>query len=408
MDGLLWVNPEKANPILPEGEIFIDEILADNIAVNQDSLQFKSLPTQTQEIIIELGFSAWCNKENIYLDYQINDTTTWKTVNTDNETFIRLGSLHSGKYTLRIRKLNGFGNNNYSYKTIQFSIATPWYKQWWFYALIAAAILGMFFLIYRARVNQLEINQKKLEKQVAEKTEELLQKNNTLEKSNSINNRLISIISHDIITPLKFLNVAGKNLLEKKSVMPEELKDETIKEITTTSKELQLLSTNILNWIKYQNENRRLVKEQFHLHEMLNQVFGILNSMAHQKNLKLINHVDPALQVTQYFEALKILIYNLVTNAIHFSDKGNITINALETESNIIISVSDEGAGMTADQIKNIMADQFIVSSANMDNKKGNGLGYLIIKDLLKMMNAKLSINSEKGKGTTVYVELPK
>ena len=63
---------------------------------------------------------------------------------------------------------------------------------------------------------------------------------------------------------------------------------------------------------------------------------------------------------------------------------------------------------MPSDQIKNIMADQFIVSSANMDNKKGNGLGYLIIKDLLKMLNATISINSEKGKGTTVYVELPK
>jgi signal transduction histidine kinase/ligand-binding sensor domain-containing protein len=408
MDGLLWVNPEKAIPVLPEGEIFIDEILVDNIAVNTDSLQYKSLPAQTQEILIELGFSAWCNKENIYLDYQLNDTTTWKAVNTDNETFIRLGGLRSGKYTLRIRKLNGFGKDNYSYKTIQFSITTPWYKQWWFYALIATAILGMFILIYRIRVTQLEINQRKLEKQVAEKTEELLQKNNTLEKNNSINNRLISIISHDIITPLKFLNVAGKNLLEKKSVMPEELKDETIKEITTTSKELQLLSTNILNWIKYQNENRRLVKEQFHLQEMLNQVFSILNSMAHQKNLKLISHIDNAFRVTQYFEALKILIYNLVTNAIHFSENGSIIVNARETEKKVIISVSDEGVGMTAEQIKNIMADQFIVSSANMDNKKGNGLGYLIIKDLLKMMNAQLSINSEKGKGTTVYVELLK
>ena len=70
--------------------------------------------------------------------------------------------------------------------------------------------------------------------------------------------------------------------------------------------------------------------------------------------------------------------------------------------------MSDEGVGMTAEQIKNIMADQFIVSPVNMDNKKGNGLGYLIIKDLLKMMNATISINSEKSNGTTVYIELPK
>jgi len=137
--------------------------------------------------------------------------------------------------------------------------------------------------------------------------------------------------------------------------MPEDLKEETIKEITNTSKELQLLSTNILNWIKYQNENRRLVKELFYLQEMLNQVFSILNSMAHQKNLKLISNVNPELQITQYFEPLKILIYNLVTNAIHFSENGSIIVNARETENKIIISVRDEGVGMTADQIKNIL-----------------------------------------------------
>lgn len=408
MDGLLWVNPVQAVQILPEGEVYVDETRVDNVVVSTDSLPYKDLPAQTQEIIFELGFSAWCNKENIYLDYQLNDTTNWKSVNPGDETFIRLGGLRSGRYTLRIRKLNGFGSSNYSYKTIYFSIATPWYKQWWFYALITASILGMFILFYRIRVKQLQLNQAKLEKQVAEKTEELLQKNNTLEKSNSINNRLISIISHDIITPLKFLHVAGKNLQEKKQLMPEELKDETIREITTTSKELQLLSTNILNWIKYQNENRRLIKEPFNLQDLISQVFSILNSMAHQKNLQLTSNVDAALQVVQYFEPLKILVYNLVTNAIHFSDKGNIIINAVSSEHKVIISVTDEGSGMTGDQIKNIMADQFIVSSANMDNKKGNGLGYLIIKDLLKMMNATISINSEKGKGTTVYVELPK
>ncbi|MBK8610853.1 MAG: ATP-binding protein [Chitinophagaceae bacterium] len=130
--------------------------------------------------------------------------------------------------------------------------------------------------------------------------------------------------------------------------------------------------------------------------------------MANQKKIELANRVEPELQVTQFFEPLKILIYNLVTNAIHFSEKADITIQASENGNNITISVSDEGSGMTPEQIKNIMADQFIVSSANVDNKKGNGLGYLIIKDLLKMMGAQIQISSEKNIGTTVYVELPK
>jgi len=137
---------------------------------------------------------------------------------------------------------------------------------------------------------------------------------------------------------------------------------------------------------------------------MVNQVLGVLNSLAKQKNLKLVNTIDEALQVYQYFEPLKILIYNLLTNAINFSEKGDITISAQPEGDHLTISVEDEGVGMTTDQIKNIMADQFIISSANIDNRKGNGLGYLIIKDLVKTMGAKLRISSEKGIGTKVSV----
>jgi len=407
MDGLLWVNPEKAVPVLPEGEIYIDEIMADNIKVNVDSMAEWHFPPKTQEIILKLGFSAWCNKENIYLDYQLNDTVNWKTINTDNEAVIRLNNLPSGHYVLRIRKLNGFGINNYSYKEISFTIDTPWYEQWWFYLLCFLTILGLVVLFLNFRTRQYKTRQLKLEKQVAEKTKELLEKNEVLEKNNTIKTRLISIISHDIVTPLKFVTVAGKSLLEKRTLMSEALQQETIQEMTNTAQELQLLSTNILNWIKYQNENRLLAKETFNVHELVNQVTGVLNSLARQKSLRLINKVEPGLEIHQFFEPLKILIYNLLTNAINFSEKGDITIAARASGENVIISVTDEGSGMTPEQIQNIMADQFIISSANIDNRKGNGLGYLIIKDLVKMMEASIEIKSEKGHGTTVSVHLP-
>ncbi|HQY11724.1 MAG TPA: HAMP domain-containing sensor histidine kinase, partial [Ferruginibacter sp.] len=329
---------------------------------------------------------------------------------------IRLGNLSSGNYTLRIRKLNGFGINNYTYKVIRFTISTPWHKQWWFYALCLLAVLGITILFFHLRTRQYKIRQRRLERQVAEKTKELQEQNEILEKNDTIKTRLISIISHDIVTPLKFVTVAGKNLIEKRSLMPEALQVETIQEMTNTSQELQLLSTNILNWIKYQNENRRLAKETFNIHELVNQVTGVLTSLAKQKKLSLHNRVNNDLEIHQFFEPLKILVYNLLTNAINFSENGAVLIAAEQKDGQVVVSVSDEGVGMTPEQIKNIMADQFIISSANIDNRKGNGLGYLIIKDLVKIMGATLHIESEKarpddpvgrGKGTTISVELP-
>lgn len=406
MEGLLWVQPEIAVPELPTGEIFIDELMIDGRRADLPALEKAPLRASTHDIQIRIGFSAWCNKENIYLQYQLNNKGEWRPVNIDNGAIIQLNNLAQGDYILRIRKLNGFGVNNYSYKEVRFSIPTPWYERWWFYLLCVLAVFGLIVLYFRYRTRQYKIRQRKLERQVDEKTKELQQQNEVLEKNNSIKTRLISIISHDIITPLKFVTVAGKNLLEKKKLMSEELQQETVQEMTNTSQELQLLSTNILNWIKYQNENRRMVKETFNLYEMVGQVLGILQSMAKQKKLQIENRVSEGQVVYQYYEPLKILIYNLLTNAIHFTERGKIVVSASCVEEHIIVTVKDDGIGMTPEQIQRLMAEDVVISSANVDNKKGHGLGYLIIKDLLKTMGATLHIESKKGEGVAVSITM--
>ena len=313
MDGLLWVNTASDHLVLPEGQLYFDQISVNRIEVPYQPDSVLRLATNAKEIEIGLGFPAWSNHENIYLEYRLNDDDSWLPVDIKNTSVIKLSNVPPGSYQLQVRKMNGFGQDNYSYKTLRFTIAAPWHKQWWFYVLLGAMATGLLMLFYRIRTRQLMRKQMKLENQVAEKTQELQLKNRALEKNNGINTRLISIISHDIVTPLKFLNVAGKNLLEKKSLMSEALKDETIKEITNTSKELQLLSTNILNWIKYQTENRRLVKEQFDLHELVNQSLSVLQSLAKQKQIQIDNTIPIGTMIWQYLEPLKILVYNLVT-----------------------------------------------------------------------------------------------
>jgi signal transduction histidine kinase/ligand-binding sensor domain-containing protein len=407
MDGLLWVDPDKATAILPAGDIFIDEIIVDDKKYNSDSIAFKELPSQTSLISIRLALPAWGNKENIYLDYELNNSGKWLAIDVEKGLNIDFSNLPSGSYNLVIRKLNGFGADNYTYKRLSFYITVPLYKRWWFIVLVGCCFAALFYLLYKLRTRQYKLKQKRLEQQVAEKTKELQQQNEILEKNNTIKTRLISIISHDIVTPLKFVTVAGKELLDKKERMPEQLQQETIMEMTNTAQELQLLSTNILNWIKYQNENRRMAKETFFVQDVVRQVSSILNSLARQKKLEIINEVDADLEVTQYFEPLKILIYNLITNAIHFTSTGGIYITSSKTDSNIIISVKDNGSGMSQEQIRNILEDRFLISAANIDNKKGHGLGYLIIKDLIKMMGATIQIDSELSIGTTVHILLP-
>ncbi len=287
------------------------------------------------------------------------------------------------------------------------STSATWYTSWWFIVLLISIIIAyIFFSIYYI-ARRYVIRQRILKRLVEKKTSEISLKNKELEKNDMIKTRLISIISHDIITPLKFLHIAGKNIVEKKDLMTEQAREEALVEIANTSKELEILSTNILNWIKYQNDDRRLLKEEVNLHQLTEKVFSLLNGMAKQKGIILTNQVPIQFNVRQYAEPLRIVLHNLVTNAINFMDKGHITIIAKKLRNGIVVEVKDEGFGMTQEQIDNILGEQFIVSSTNVDGKKGNGLGYLIIKDLLKVLEGHFTIKSAKNKGTAIKLFFP-
>jgi len=408
MDGLVWVDPNSALTQLPEGDIFVDAFLADGRQLNMASLLRPNLPSTTRDISFSLGFPAWVNKENIYIEYKLEPYSKgWQPLEFQKNPTLSFGNLPPGDYVLKLRKLNGFGRNNYAMTESSFRIESHWYQQplTWFLGLCCLTALVVW--IVRARTHQFQVRQHRLELQVAAKTGELKQKNEELEKTDQIKTRLISIISHDLVTPLKFLHLAGKSLIEKKSELPEALQRETITEIMNTSKELELLSTNILNWIKYRNEDRRLVKESFHLHALVQQLFSLFNSMAKQKQIRLINQVEEDLQIYQFIEPVKIVLYNLVLNGINFSSEGHIVVSSETAPEGITLIIEDTGVGMTQEQINNIMADHFIISSANVDRRKGNGLGYLIIKDLLKIIRGSLFIQSEKNKGTRVQILLP-
>jgi signal transduction histidine kinase len=408
MDGLVWVDPNGSLTQLPEGEIFIDAFLADGRQLNMASLLSPNLPSNTRDLSFSLGFPAWVNKENIYIEYKLEPySKDWRPLELQKNPTLSFGNLPPGDYVLKVRKLNGFGRNNYAMTESTFRIGSHWYQQPWAWLLGLCCLTALVVWIIRARTYHFQVRQHRLELQVAAKTGELKQKNEELEKTDQIKTRLISIISHDLVTPLKFLHLAGKSLIEKKSELPEALQRETITEMMNTSKELELLSTNILNWIKYRNEDRRLVKESFNLHALVQQLFSLFNSMAKQKQIRLINQVEEELPIYQFIEPVKIVLYNLVLNGINFSSEGHIVVSSETAPEGITLIIEDTGVGMTQEQINNIMADHFIISSANVDRRKGNGLGYLIIKDLLKIIRGSLFIQSEKNKGTRVQILLP-
>jgi signal transduction histidine kinase len=406
MDGAVWVDP-YIPAHMPDSNIFIDQIIVNGKKVDslfKDSLFFDS---KTNDISFNLGFSAWCDKENLYLQYKVAPySDKWEKIDALHPV-IRLNNLPSGQYKLYIRKLTGFGSDNYVTRTFGFEIQAPWYMRWWGQALIIFVFMVIVAIISILANRSSLRRQIRLRSLLDKKTEEILEQNEKLEKNDRIKTRLISIISHDIITPLKFLHMTSKYLAERKSSLSDTMQAETLEEVVNTSRELELLSTNILNWIKYQNEERRIVKEKVNLHEVVEQVFTVLVSLAHKNKIELVNNIPADLQLVQFVDPLRIIIYNLVVNAINFTRQGSITV-ACDTFDNLVqVKVKDTGMGMSRSQINNLKSDMMIISGTNVNKRSGNGLGYLIIKDLLKMLNGTFDIESKLNEGTTVSITFP-
>ena len=408
MDGLVWVDPNRPIPTLPRGSVYIDGFIADSQQIDLGSLVKPVLAANTRDISFDLAFPAWLSKENLDIEYKLEPyNAVWQPLDPSRNPDLHFSNLPYGAYRLLVRQTGVTGRPDSSLVISSFYIQSHWYQQPWSWLLGFCLLCGLIMVIVRWRTARFQIRQNNLEKQIAEKTRQLQVKNEELERTDLIKTRLISIISHDLVTPLRFLHLTGKNLIEKKRELPEALLLEAIGEMATTSKELELLGTNILNWIKYRNEDRRLAKETFDLHELVVQVFGVLGALARQKEIRLINDVEKGLVLYQYIEPVKIMLYNLVLNGINFTGSGHIRVFSEYTRDGIELQVQDTGVGMTPEQINNIMADHFIISSANVDNRKGNGLGYLIVKDLLKILRGTLAIRSEKEKGTSVTVWVP-
>jgi signal transduction histidine kinase len=408
MDGLVWVDPTRQLSRLPGGKIYIDDIKADSQHIETRSLVPLSLPPTTRELLFSLGFPAWADRENLHIEYRLEPySRDWESLDLKQDARLHFSNLPSGTYRLILRKSNGFEEGNFTYTGFSFSIEPHWYQEVWSWLLGLCLFTALIIGIVRWRTRRFQIRQHRLERQIAEKTRELQAKNEELEKTDTIKTRLISIISHDLITPLRFLHLAGKNLIEKKNALTEELRQEAITEMANTSKELELLSTNILNWIKYRNEDRRLTRESFNLHELVDQLFSLFQVMAKPKQIRLINAVGPDLVLFQLIEPVRIVLYNLILNGINFTSEGYIRVSSTSSGDTVALHIEDSGVGMTPDQITNIMADHFIQSSANVDNRKGNGLGYLIIKDLMKILHGTLLIQSEKDKGSRITVSVP-
>jgi signal transduction histidine kinase len=360
------------------------------------------------------------NRENIYFSYKLypyNDK--WETHDILQNNTLQFGGLKPGSYTLHLRLRNGFETFQFKTTTISFRILEPWYQTWGFYLLCLLGFIALTMGLVKWRTARINERKKELQRQVVAQTKNIanqsrqlesqvsqLQNQQTrLEEDNMIKARLIGIISHDMISPLKFMGYMSKKLRD--SFSSSETGYRTASSFITVTHELESLTVNMLNWIKFHHASLPMKPEHFNVHELASESLEIPATLAQEKGIMFFNDIPPDAQAFQYRQAIGVIIYNLAMNAMKYTGQGEIRVTYESTSEGIFFTVTDTGSGMSSERVAQLNnADNLVSEHAKGETKKYQ-FGYTIIKDLLRVVQGTLHIESTLNKGTRVTVHCP-
>jgi len=238
--------------------------------------------------------------------------------------------------------------------------------------------------------------------------EELKSKHKELLAILAFKNRLLSIISHDLRGPIGAL----AQLLQ---FLEEDVRDKIPETQTTMLIESRIaaenaftLLQNLLEWAKLQNSAIALMPRELRVGTLVASVFGILRGQALMKNIDLKNAVDPELLLDVDPNAMETILRNLVSNALKFTPSGGIVrIEGGSENGTRRIEVRDSGIGMTPETLARAFDLSERVSTVGTQGERGSGLGLVLCRDLTIKCGGSLRMESQVGKGTSVFLTFP-
>lgn len=275
------------------------------------------------------------------------------------------------------------------------------------FLVIIVAMIVTTTIYYREKRKQQKVNT-----QLEHKNTEVLQQKADLDeqaaKLNSLNtlkDRLIAILAHDLRAPLSTLRGLF-DLLQDDTITHEQMLGmipDVLKKLEYTSDFLDTL----LFWINSQMENFDRAVKSFSVQEIIDNEVEHYQEQATQKGIKLISNVPKDVLASADPGSVRIVVRNLITNAIKFSGTNDvIEASAEKYGQEVLIRVKDTGAGMTTEQASKLFKSK-VDSQTGTHNESGTGMGLLFCKDLVEKCNGRIWVTSKQGAGSEFTFTIP-
>jgi signal transduction histidine kinase/CheY-like chemotaxis protein/ligand-binding sensor domain-containing protein len=377
-----------------------------------DFLKTKEIVLSPDDHFFKLSFALLDYEDpsqNRYM-YKIEDSGEGWQYTSENE--VRINRLPYGNYALIIRGKGANGEWSQNEIHIPIKVQAPFYRTIYFFLSIALLFALTVLGIARISVRNSQKNKKYLEREIASRTQKLLEREQDLlkakeeaEKSSHAKAEFLSIMSHEIRTPMNAVVNLTNYLLED---TPSERQVENLNILKFSANNLLSIINDVLDFNKIESGKIEFEAIEFDLLGLLDSIHYGMSTNAHRKNINFF--VDAEVGLSQMLigdpNRLTQILNNLISNAIKFTEKGQVKMTLsveTETKEEIVLrfDIKDTGIGISEEEKKYIF-NMFTQAASDTTRKYGGtGLGLAITKRLLQLQDSDIKLTSDVGKGST-------
>ncbi|WP_027375300.1 sensor histidine kinase [Chryseobacterium sp. UNC8MFCol] len=410
MDGFVFFNPAQIKTYYPDKkQIYIERVKIGN-SETQYFHQVLDLQNdyKTAEIYIDIPYFS--NLENLYIATKISgqESTEWEQIPAGKELKYTISNLSPGDYVLSVRMLVS-PDGTFEEKFIRFKIQPFFYQTLLFRVSVSVIILVIIIIIVQLTTNFLRIRNKALKQIVHNKNSELKETSLNLEvvksdlqKETEYQKKLVETISHDITTPIRFIAMLSQKLYESDDV---ELQKKYFDSIYKSSEQLYQFTLNLKEYTELYKAKNIFEDQEYSINKILETKKKLFCEIAKERGTKIINAAQEDVYSNVNESILTAIIHNLLDNAVKNTFDGIITLSIAESKDKPVITITDTGAGMSAEQIA-MYLNLFKNPKLETPSFKGKGLGLHMVIHLVKKIKAEINFRHHHPTGTIVDLTL--